>query len=348
MKVLLMLTSLKRLFLKRKPLSFMVIAIVIVGGVYKLWPAKVPLPEPPMLVEVETLHKRTLIKTVSLSGVVHPTRLTLFQAQEKGVMGPVLVAPGHRVKEGVLLAQMRNLKWQRAFEHARTKANLAETHYKRLKKLVANNTKSQRSLDIAHEAWLFAEIAVEETRKALARTQFKAPYEGTVGVFKAREGQALKEGDEVVAFYDASSYIIDIDVPDSLVGKIAVGRAFSTKNITGEITSVQGILDPKTHMALARAVFYSEGPVALGARIRVNVEVAHKDHVLTLPRSAVFLKEGKPAVYKIIDGKAELSFVSKGLEGGERFEITEGVSLGDQVILKGKGGIWPTKEVKAL
>lgn len=345
-------TIFKQLLLKRRILIPIIALLAIAGGAYLFWPTPVHPPAPPMLVEIETVEEKPLRKIVRLSAIVNPKRMTLFQAQENGAMGPLLVEPNSFVKEGTLLAEMRNGKWRRAVEYAQEKANLEKDHYRRQKKLAAGNNKSQRSLDQAQETWLSAEIAFEEAKKALARTQFKAPYDGQVGIFKAREGQFISLNDPIVAFYDTSEYILDIDVPDSLITSLKVGDVFTLKangeTLEGKITGVQTLLDPKTHMGMARASLPSHHAFPLGGRVSINVVVAQRESTLSIPRSAVALKDGKPTLYKIIDGKADLAFVELGLETDDRLEVLKGISVGDQIILKGQGGIWPTKDVQAL
>ncbi|NCP61874.1 MAG: efflux RND transporter periplasmic adaptor subunit [Alphaproteobacteria bacterium] len=345
-------TIFKQLLLKRRIVVPIIVLLAVLGGVYLFRTAPVATPESPMQVEIETIREKLLRKIVRLSAVVNPKRMTLFQAQEKGAMGPLLVESGSFVKEGTLLAEMRNGKWRRAVEYAQEKASLEKDHYLRQKKLAAGNNKSQRSLDQAQETWLSAEIAFEEAKKALARTQFKAPYDGQVGIFKAREGQFISPNDPIVAFYDTSEYILDIDVPDSLITSLKTGDIFTleTKGQTleGKITGVQTLLDSETRMGLARASLPSKHAFPLGGRVSINVVVAQKENALSIPRSAVTLKDGKPTLYKIIDGKASLAFVELGLETDDRLEVLKGISIGDQVILKGQGGIWPTKAVQAL
>ncbi|HBN23036.1 MAG TPA: hypothetical protein DD412_07350 [Holosporales bacterium] len=345
-------TIFKQLLLKRRIIVPIIALLVIAGCVYLFWPAPARAPESPMLVEIETIQEKPLRKIVRLSAIVNPKRITLFQAQEKGAMGPLLVEPNSFVKEGTLLAEMRNGKWRRAVEYAQEKASLEKDHYLRQKKLAAGKNKSQRSLDQAQETWLSAEIAFEEAKKALARTQFKAPYDGQIGIFKAREGQFISPNDPIVAFYDTSEYILDIDVPDSLITSLKVGDLFTLENegqaLEGKITGVQALLDSETHMGLARASLPSSHAFPLGGRVSIKVVVAQRENTLSIPRSAVVLKDGKPTLYKIIDGKATLAFVELGLETDNRLEVLKGVSVGDQIILKGQGGIWPTKAVQAL
>lgn len=345
-------TIFKQLLLKRRLIIPITALLAIVGCAYLFWPSPVPVPDSPMLVEIETIQEKPLRKIVRLSALVNPKRMTLFQAQEKGAMGPLLVASGSSVQEGTLLAEMRNGKWRRAVNHAQEKANLEKDHYHRQKKLAAGKNKSQRSLDQAQETWLSAEIALEEAKKSLARTQFKAPYDGKVGIFKAREGQFISPNDPIVAFYDTSEYSLDIDVPSSLITNLKTGGTFTFDTqgeiLKGKITGVQTLLDSETHMGLARASLPSSHALPLGGRVSINVVVSQRENTLSVPRSAVVLKDSKPTLYKIIDGKASLTFVELGLETEERLEILKGISIGDHVILKGQGGIWPTKSVQAL
>ncbi len=345
-------TILKQLLLKRTIIVLISTVLIIAGLVYLFWPSPTPPSPAPMLVEIEVIQEKPLRKIVRLSAVVNPKRVTLFQAEEKGAMGPLLVKSGAVVSEGTLLAEIRNKKWHRAVKYMQEKASLEKDHYLRQKKLAAGKNKSQRSLDQAQETWLTAELAFEEAKKALARTQFKAPYDGQVGVFKAREGQFVSHGDPIVAFYDTSEYVLDIDVPDSLVTSLKVGDVFTIKAkgamIEGVLSSVQTLLDARTHMGIARAFLPSNHPFPLGGRVSVYIIVDQKDRTLSVPRSAVVLKDGKPTLYKIVEGKATLAFVELGLETDDRLEVLKGLFIGDRVILKGQGGIWPTKAVKAI
>lgn len=335
--------------IKKKQIFITSLLIIIAGWItYKaLFPVSPPA-EVSKLVEVEVAKKSDLEKTATLVGTVKPVRQTTFIAHGSGVLKTPQVHEGQQVKKGTVLIEIENDELVREVNHARESVALLEHNYQRQEKLVKMNNKSKKSLEGAREDLLKARIEYEKASNRLKMTQFIAPYDGTCGVFIAREGQDLKEGDQVVTFYDTSKYALDIGVPESILPKVQEKAKMSCLGKESEIKSIQRLIDPKSRMGLAHAEISNEVEVCLGSIVDVRVVVEKKLECLNLPKSAVFMKGEEYFVYTIKDGKADLVPVELGLEGDDRVEITTGIKEGDQVILLGQESIWPTKPVKAV
>jgi len=315
---------------------------------YKYWPQGTPPPESPKLVDAEVVQKSQVRKTATLVGTIKPIRQTTFISHDKGVLQTPYIKEGDTVEKGTILVELDNDELIREVAHARENVELFASNYARQKKLVKMKNKSKQSLEKSKEELLKAKMEFEKAIAKLKKTQFTAPYTGTCGVFIAREGQDLKEGDKVVTFYDTSKLSLDIGVPESILTKVNPASEFICLGTSGNLESVQKIIDPESRMGLAHAEIDGKAEACLGSLVDVTVVVAQKEDCLSLPKSAVFMKGKAPFVYRIKEGKADLVPVELGLEGDERIEIAKGIDVGDEIVLRGQEGIWPTRALKAI
>lgn len=333
-------------FIKKHPISIASGLVIIAGLVYHFWPQGGPPPEQPFVVEVETVQKGTLVKSVKFLAHVSSKQETTLVSHMKGTLKAIYVEEGKPVKKGTLLAELDNEELSREFAHAQQKAKNAESQYERAKQLAADKTFSQSKLEAAQDAMLRAKIELEQTQTRLTKNQFIAPFDGICGVFKFRPGQSVNDGDSVVSLYDPSGFTLRIDVPESLLTEVEPGDAIHYKGHDTKVLSVQQSLDPESRMGLARAEVPAEWGLNSGQLISVLIDVETKTDVISIPRSAVFLKGKGSFVYTIVDGKANLQSVEPDLVGRTRVEISEGLKEGDKVVLKGQENIWPTRALK--
>jgi membrane fusion protein, antimicrobial resistance system len=81
-----------------------------------------------------------------------------------------------------------------------------------------------------------------------------------------------------------------------------------------------------------------------GFQVIMEIETDKKT-AMVLPLDALFDDGDKPYVYLIKDGKAHKQNVKTGITSGKKIEILEGVSKGDQVIVKGPDNLKDGLEV---
>jgi len=80
----------------------------------------------------------------------------------------------------------------------------------------------------------------------------------------------------------------------------------------------------------------------------VRLITARRDQALLVPEQAIFAQQGKPYVYKVVDGKVEAVKVKAGLRQKGRVEILEGLQPGDTVITAGQMKVRPGMPVTVL
>ena len=73
-----------------------------------------------------------------------------------------------------------------------------------------------------------------------------------------------------------------------------------------------------------------------GLFARVTVLLQLKEDALTVPEQAIVPQGDSQFVFKIVDGKVQLTKVITGTRREGRVEIVEGLSAGDQVVTAGQ------------
>lgn len=324
---------------RAKNLFILGIIAVVAALVYWFYP-KEALPLPPnKIVEVEKIVLGTISETEEMLGSVRSRHSTILMAHKSGVLD-VLVNAGTAVKKGTLIAKIENADIERNYAFSQQLADLAKAQYDRTAQLLDSGASSKSLVEEQMKNWIEAQKRLTEAKTALDDILIEAPFDGVLGLFRAREGSQVAEGNSIVALYDPTVMVVEVDLPLNITERIT-GSATAVVNAkTYPLSHVQKILDQETHMSPVDINIECPECV-IGSTISVKLVLTQKSSVLTLPYEAVFLRDGKECVYHVKNNKVELAFVTLGLRDKSRVEIISGVQEGDAVIIRGQGRLYP-------
>ncbi len=301
--------------------------------------------EEPKLVETVVAQKAPIESHAYFIGVIHSKKETTLYAETSGTVEKISVQSGCSADKNQLLAYLKSDTLQRSFELAQVSARLAQERLERLKTLKKTGFSSKVEFEKIQREMLNAQIEAHRTKRDLEQTQFIMPFKGIVGVYKIREGSFVSAGDEVVTVYDPGDLLIDLHIPEEMLPLIHVGQQVKIAGKSAQISSLQKTIDPETHMGLARIDFSGQEGF-IGASVKVELLLAHKEDALTLPKEAIFYQNEKPYVYIIQGQKAKLMEVKIGLENEDYKEIISGLKEGEVVVSRGQISLYDGRAVK--
>jgi len=124
----------------------------------------------------------------------------------------------------------------------------------------------------------------------------------------------------------------------------------SGQRVSGELTSVDNRIDPRTASVMLRAEFANPRHQLLpGGNVNVYLRPAGEQPVLTLPAAAVQQNgDGFFAWVINADGKAEMRPLNVAGQIGQQFEIASGVRPGERAITDGAQRVQPGAAVQIL
>lgn len=323
------------------PLGFLVILYFL----WKFFIAISPSPAPEIkVVEVETATLKDIQQTARLLGTLRPKHMTVMIAKTAGTLDS-LISPGEFVKKGTVIAKIDNADIERSHTLSTSAEAIAKAQYERVTHLSQKDFASKKSVEDQKNAWIEAQKALAFANIELDKTQFKAPFDGIVGVYKIREGTQVEMGNPVVSFYDPSHLMIEFDVPDNLLSSIKDGQQVKVLGKSYPITHVQRMIDEETHMCPAYVDVSCE-TCTIGTSLDLDITLKDKKNVIVIPVEAVFLREGKFYVYTIKNEKAQLTPVTLGIREKDHIEITSGLTPGETFVSLQPGRLFPDMPVK--
>jgi HlyD family secretion protein len=191
---------------------------------------------------------------------------------------------------------------------------------------------------------------LERARVRLDRTSVTAERSGIVTWVVANEGTAVAEGEPVARVADLSAYRVDATVSDVLARRLTVGlpavvRSGDTR-LTGRVHKIlptvqNGIVTFEVHLD-------EPGHAILRPQLRVDVHAVtqQRSDALSLRRGPLLNVDGHDWVFVVREGRAVRTPVTIGLSNFELYEISDGLSAGDEVIISDMSDYRNSMEVK--
>ena len=331
----------------------------------------------PTRVQVDEVRTEPLLQTAPVLGRVVTDQAGDVAARVEGPIEAFEVRVGDRVGIGTPLVLLSDERVQRERDLAQAEydAALAEqaTARAELDRLRDERDRLERLQDSAafSRAQLddkVNEITVQESRieAATARlglyrarlglattdledTVIRAPYAGVVTAKHVSPGDWVQTGDPVVSLIDDQALEIEADVPGERVTGLAPGTevAFTFDDRAPETATVRAVIPSENPMTRTRAVRFEADFESLDTRLAIEqsvtllLPIGVERQVLTVHKDAVLQRQGVPMVFVVEGGKADLRPVRLGEGVGGRFEVVDGLSEGELVVIRGNERLQP-------
>ncbi|MTW19946.1 efflux RND transporter periplasmic adaptor subunit [Allochromatium palmeri] len=188
-----------------------------------------------------------------------------------------------------------------------------------------------------------ARVRAEELR--LSRTQVLAPVAGIVASLSATQGALVQAGDELLRLIRDNRLEWRAEVPATELARLQPGGpaqvlAPDGTPVNGQIRRIAPTVDPRTLTGLVYVDLPTETtgrPLRAGMFVRGVLDLGASP-ALTLPQSAVLMREGFAYVFRLEpDGTVAQTKVGIDRRLDDRVEITTGLEATAEVVDSGVG-----------
>ncbi len=287
------------------------------------------------------------------------------------------VQEGDRVQEGAALARVRQSDYQQKVEQIR--AGLAEAQagyenakvdYDRAARLFEQRSLTKPELDGAKARMEAMAAKVEGARAGLREAEIllsdvvlRAPMSGVVLKRLIERGSLVAPGTPAFVIADTSSVKVAFGVPDVVVTQLKIGRplrltfeALKDQAFDGRITSIAPAPDPVSRVyQIEITVPNRQGTLEVGFIAVLQLADAPGQMVNTVPLEAIVKPASGSAEYAVfvLDEQkdqqvARLRPVKLGDVLGNAIIVTDGLSVGQRVIVRGATLVVDGQRVRAL
>ncbi len=264
-----------------------------------------------------------------------------------GKISERLVDAGASVRPGQVLARIDPADASLSAGASEAQRQLAEADAARFRELKAKNFVSQAALDSRETQLKAAAAQAALSGNQTNYTTLKADQPGVVGQMLAEVGQVVAAGQPVIRLARADTLEVAIAIPENRLADVRRANeaevslwADATTRYRGRLREVAAMPDPQTRTYAARVSIDDPGTaVVFGMSASVRFKgggSAGAGKVVAIPQTALFQKNGKPAVWLVgAEDRLELREVVVARYGDERVELSSGLAPGERIAVAG-------------
>ncbi|SHE89706.1 efflux RND transporter periplasmic adaptor subunit [Schwartzia succinivorans] len=312
--------------------------------------------------------RQTITPKYKFSGTLEPVWQADVAAKVDGRIEQVLVDEGDKVSAGqalVILEQTdtnANLMQARgSYIDAQATVEKAQHDYDRAKYLFEKGAISEEELEHAQFALdnalgklANAEGSVAAADSKVGGTTVTTPRAGIVQKRYYQEGYYAKVGTALFNIADISVLRAKIDVPEGFISSIAVGGrvecvipSMDNLRVVGTITRISPVaVQPSRTFEAEVTVNNADGKLRGGIYADAILTALPKTNVLTVPLSAIVMRDDQRTVYVVEDGIAVRKVLKTGYIGDDIVEVLDGVTEQDVIITGGLNKVREGSKVK--
>ncbi|MGV1014039.1 MAG: efflux RND transporter periplasmic adaptor subunit [Methyloceanibacter sp.] len=295
-------------------------------------------------VEAAKVLAAPLSEQVTAVGTLLSDETVTVSSEIPGRLEEIHFQEGKPVEKGDPLFTLDDSVYRAQLADVEAKLKLSEQTHKRTSQLFSSKYATAQSADEATSNLAISTAAVELARVQLDKTRIVAPFSGIVGLRRVSVGEYITAGQPLVNLEAIDPVKAEFRVPERFLPAIRVGQtihiridAFPDDTFEGEVYAIDPRLDVAGRSLLVRAIVPNQDQhLRPGLFARVTVLLQLKEDALSVPEQAIVPQGDSQYVFKIVDGKVELTKVVIGTRREGRVEIVEGLSAGDQVVTAGQ------------
>ena len=301
--------------------------------------------------------RSSLATALQANGNIAPWQEAIVGAESNGMrLAEVRVNVGDVVKRGQVLATFvadmaqADLAQSRAAV-AEAEATLADAgaNAQRARELQASGALSAQQINQLLTAERTAQARLDALRAGakvqrlrLAQTQVLAPDSGVISARNATVGAVVPAGTELFRLIRQGRLEWRAEVVAGELAQIKPGQAVRVTAaggapVAGKVRMVAPTVDANTRNGIVYVDLPQPGAIKAGMFAHGDFETGSTS-ALTLPQSAVLLRDGFSYVYRVgADNRVAQTKVEVGRRVGDRIEITGGLDAGAKVVTSGAG-----------
>ncbi|MDR7252647.1 macrolide-specific efflux system membrane fusion protein [Nocardioides sp. BE266] len=310
----------------------------------------------------QTVATSTLKETVTASGTLRAARSEDLSFAVSGTVRAVLVDEGDRVKKGAALARVDATSLVAARTAARSSYDAALAQLDEDVDDGASDVQvaaDRSSVVAARSSWV-------EAREAVDDAVLRAPITGTVVALDLAVGDTVgssstgastdpASGSDTtststaqVTIATARTFAVDAEVAAADIDGVKKGLQVELtvsgvdETVYGTVASVGAVAETSTSGAAVFPVVVEvtgrRTDLYAGSTADLSIIVSQRTDVITVPTQAVETEDGRAYVTVVVDGTEERRDIEIGQASGASTEVTDGLEVGDTVVVPGFTG----------
>jgi len=314
--------------------------------------AEMPKAPQAALVAVQEAKRAPIRDWIEISGSTAPRRRLSVVSQVEGVLAALPFREGDPVSTGDVLARIDPAKIQADVQELEARTEFARLDLERTEALIASEGAPQELLDKARTEYRTWKAKREKAQAILEDATIRVPFSGIVSARFVEAGDVVSPKTKLLELLEAvpdaprsiALHFIAF-VPERRIGAIHAGQraditldAYPGKTLSGRLTRIYPEVDPKTRSVAVEITHRNpDGGLRPGLSGIAQIIVREKKDAVLVPLESLLTRpDGREVCFVLVGDRAEARPVKRGIESAGLVEIIEGLSGGEQVIVRGQ------------
>ena len=287
----------------------------------------------------------------------------LILPEFQGTLEKVFVSEGQKVKKGQLLAEINDSGLNEQYEQMVIQAEFAKENFERTQRLWDNNIGSEMQYLKSKTDYEASKKMVDQMKDRLLKTKIYAPFDGEIDEIISNVGSNLIPGvSQILRLVNLDIIYAESFVSEKYISFIGEGTEAIVQIPLLNMEYRSSVNQTGNFINPSNRTFRIEVPVEnfdnrikqnLDAKIKINIY--KKDDAIVIPLRIVREDAlGKNFVYVMSEDNKEgvyltsKQFITLGNKSEDKVEVTEGLALGDIVVLEGAYSVEDSQRVKLI
>lgn len=202
---------------------------------------------------------------------------------------------------------------------------------------------------------IIAYIDRDEVGLTFEKAPVESPLTGVVGRVYVDIGASVNVSSPVALVTNMSTAQIELSIPEQYVPKLSLGQradvtvdAYPGMVFEGNVSKISPVIDLETRAAPIEIMIKNDkGYLQSGMFADVKLIIDKNENIPIVIKEAIMGKSPNYYVYVVEGYSAKMRKVTLGIRQGSEYEIKEGLSAGDYVVIMGQQKLRDGAEVLA-
>ncbi|MFQ2299287.1 efflux RND transporter periplasmic adaptor subunit [Aeromonas dhakensis] len=320
------------------------LSLLISAGWYYRHSAPAGKPQPRQVnIRAQTVSQSLAEPSIKLVSKLAANRSVVISPEVTGRIVKIAVRSGQQVKQGDVLIALDAGKQQAELAEQSASVRDETRKLRDMRRLVARGAITTSELEGQEATVAQAQARADAARYELSLRTLLAPFDGSVSLIDLSEGALVNSGDTLLHLDELAKLRLDLAVPERYLSLLRPGMAVTATSSAWPDQSFRGVLETldsrvsnDTQNIKARVIIPNpDGQLRPG--MLLNVELSLPPQKMTLiPAQSVEYAGEQRFVYRLEpNGKVKRVSVVLGDTHGEEVWVTEGLKVGDRIVVEG-------------
>jgi membrane fusion protein, multidrug efflux system len=306
----------------------------------------------PVRADAFIVKTKLLLDNIEIPGTLVSNEATEIHPEVAGRITGIYFKEGSFVNKGALLVKLNDADLQAQKRKLLVQLQVARQNEGRSEQLLKIQGISRQDYEaVALQVNnVNADLAVVQTQ--IEKTNIRAPFNGKLGFRMVSVGAYVSPASVISTISQPNQLKLDFTVPERHINQITNGKIVnfkvdgSDRTYAARVMATESNITQDTRTLQVRATVQgTTAGLVPGNFATVKLNFDPEPNAIVIPSQAIVPQARGKKVYVYSDGKAKFVDVITGIRDSANIQITEGLKVGDTVLITGLLALKPEAKV---